>query len=87
MARVTVEDCVDAVESRFNLVLIASERVKQLKDNPRGVKIETSGKESLDVTALREIADGKTDAGVFKDTASLLDKDILLPNLNFDDGD
>jgi len=56
MARVTVEDCLDNVENRFDLVMVATRRARQL----------TNGKEALvdiendkpTVVALREIAEG-----------------------------
>jgi len=57
MARVTVEDCLDKVENRFLLVMLASKRVKQLY---KGVKplVESRNNRQV-VTALREIAAGK----------------------------
>jgi DNA-directed RNA polymerase subunit omega len=57
MARVTVEDCLDKVENRFLLVMLASKRVKQLY---KGAKPLVESKNNrLVVTALREIAAGK----------------------------
>ncbi|HEY3308549.1 MAG TPA: DNA-directed RNA polymerase subunit omega [Desulfuromonadaceae bacterium] len=57
MARVTVEDCLDKVENRFLLVMLASKRVKQLY---KGVKPMIDPKNNrLVVTALREIAASK----------------------------
>jgi DNA-directed RNA polymerase subunit omega len=57
MARITVEDCLEAVPNRFSLVLVAAERTKQLLKgaNPL-VTNEDENKEV--VTALREIAAG-----------------------------
>ena len=57
MARVTVEDCLEQVENRFALVLLAAQRTRQLMkgDEP---KLESSGDNKEAVTALREIADG-----------------------------
>lgn len=54
MARITVEDCMDTVENRFELVHLAAKRSKQLI---KGAKpfLRSSNKEI--VTALREIAD------------------------------
>ncbi len=57
MARVTVEDCLENVANRFELVMVASKRARQ---------IATGGKEPLvdeesdkpTVIALREIAEG-----------------------------
>lgn len=55
MARVTVEDCLEKVPNRFALVILASERARQLA---RGgdPTIECDNKPA--VTALREIARG-----------------------------
>ena len=56
MARITVEDCLEKVENRFSLVLLAADRTKQLlKGSERLLK--TDNKDG--VTALREIAAGK----------------------------
>jgi DNA-directed RNA polymerase subunit omega len=54
MARITVEDCMDTVENRFELVHLASKRSKQLIKGAKPL-IRSSNKEI--VTALREIAD------------------------------
>ena len=59
MARVTVEDCLEKVPSRFELVLLASRRAKQLLKGSRPL-IDSSNKEV--VSALREIAAGKVTA-------------------------
>ncbi len=57
MARVTVEDCLERVDNRFMLVMMASKRVKQLY---KGAKPMVATKNNrLVVTALREIAAGK----------------------------
>jgi len=55
MARVTVEDCIEKVSNRFELVHVASKRTKQLKRGGRPL-VECENKEV--VTALREIAQG-----------------------------
>lgn len=58
MARVTVEDCLEQLPNRFSLVLVASERTRQLlKGNQALVDNEQSNKEA--VLALREIAANK----------------------------
>ena len=54
MARITVEDCMDKVENRFELVHLASKRAKQLI---KGSKPLTRSSNREIVTALREIAD------------------------------
>lgn len=60
MARVTVEDCLEKVDNRFMLVMMASKRVKQLY---KGAKPLIDPKNNRHVvTALREIAAGKFSA-------------------------
>lgn len=56
MARITVEDCLDKVPNRFQLVLLAARRAKQLLKGARPL-VESDNKEV--VSALREIAAGK----------------------------
>jgi len=56
MARITIEDCLDKVESRFELVHLTIRRAKQLNDGAKPV-VKCKNKEI--VTALREIAAGK----------------------------
>jgi len=55
MARVTVEDCLEHVENRFELVHLAAQRTKQIC---RGSKSLVKCKNRESVCSLREIADG-----------------------------
>ena len=55
MARVTVEDCVDKVENRFELVLLASHRARQIAQGQQ-ITIDRDNDKNP-VVALREIAD------------------------------
>ena len=76
MARVTVEDCLENVENRFKLVLLASKRARQLSKGadefiPRGRDKDT-------VLALREIAEGH----VTEDNIDLLHQTGELPETN-----
>lgn len=64
MARVTVEDCLDNVSNRFELVLIASKRARQLAREGADPLVPPEGDKAT-VIALREIA------------AKLIDKSIL----------
>lgn len=59
MARVTVEDCLKNVKNRFELVLLASKRARQLMRGQEA-KVEWDNDKST-VVALREIAAGFTD--------------------------
>lgn len=56
MARITVEDCLDNVPNRFELVLLAAKRAKQLLKGARPL-VESDNKEI--VTSLREVAANK----------------------------
>jgi len=55
MARVTVEDCIDKVDNRFELVLLASHRARQLSQGGQ-ITIDRDNDKNP-VVALREIAD------------------------------
>ena len=56
MARITVEDCLEKVPSRFELVMLAAKRTRQLLKGAKPL-IESDNRDV--VTALREIAAGK----------------------------
>ena len=56
MARITVEDCLDQVPNRFELVLVSARRAKQLLKGARPL-VESENKEV--VIALREVAAGE----------------------------
>ena len=58
MARVTVEDCLEKVDNRFLLVMLAAKRVKQLYKGAKP-QIENKGGNKNVVMSLREIAAGK----------------------------
>ncbi len=56
MARITVEDCLKRVESRFELVILAARRAKMIM---KGAKPLVEADNRPIVTALREVAVGK----------------------------
>jgi DNA-directed RNA polymerase subunit omega len=56
MARITVEDCLEKVPSRFSLVHLASQRARQLI---KGANALVESENEAIVTALREIAAGE----------------------------
>ena len=70
MARVTVEDCIDKVDSPYELVLVAKERATQLNSGVEPSLDRDNDKNT--VVALREIAEDKikvpdlTDAAIYK---------------------
>lgn len=59
MARVTVEDCIDKVENRFDLVLLASHRARLVSSGAQ-IAVERDNDKNP-VVALREIADETID--------------------------
>ena len=65
MARLTVEDCLDNVENRFELVLVASKRARQLSMGAEAlVELEN---DKPTVLALREIAENKINKAVLEE--------------------
>jgi DNA-directed RNA polymerase subunit omega len=65
MARVTVEDCIDKVENRFELVLLASHRARNIASGSTILVPRDNDKNP--VVALREIADEKIAPGDLKE--------------------
>jgi DNA-directed RNA polymerase subunit omega len=66
MARVTVEDCIDKVENRFDLVLLASHRARMISSGTQ-ITVDRDNDKNP-VVALREIAETKLDQTVLKDS-------------------
>lgn len=65
MARLTVEDCLDHVDNRFELVLVAAKRARQLSMGAEPlVELEN---DKPTVLALREIAENKIDKSVLEE--------------------
>ncbi len=77
MARITVEDCMQHVENRFELVHLAAKRTKQLVKGARPL-VKSTNKEV--VTALREIAAGEI---YFEKKQTLEEKEIPYQLSNF----
>ena len=74
MARITVEDCLKNIPSRFDLILMASKRARQLSTTSRDPLVEwDNDKPTLD--ALREIEEGLIDRETLEKT---LEEDVLL---------
>lgn len=65
MARVTVEDCIDKVENRFELVLLASHRARMISSGSPLTLDRDNDKNP--VVALREIADVTVSTGDLKE--------------------
>lgn len=67
MARITVEDCLEHVENRFQLVLVAARRARQLASGAEPCVARENDKPT--VLALREIADGFVTSAILDDNA------------------
>jgi len=66
MARVTVEDCLSNVDNRFQLVLVATKRARQISLGSEPFVEEENDKPT--VIALREIADGLVTRDILNET-------------------
>ena len=67
MARITVEDCLEKIDSQYDLVLLAKERTAQLNAGQKALVSEDNDKNT--VIALREIGDGKISIKTIEDSA------------------
>ena len=67
MARITVEDCLEKINSQYDLVLIAKERTSQLNAGEKALVPENNDKNT--VLALREIGEGKISLKTIEDSA------------------
>jgi DNA-directed RNA polymerase subunit omega len=62
MARITVEDCLKNIDNRFEMVLTATKRARQIANGSEPLVEEQNDKPT--VIALREIAEGLVDASI-----------------------
>lgn len=63
MARITVEDCLDKVDNRFELVMVSSKRARQIQTGGRDPLVAPDNDKPT-VIALREIAEGHINASI-----------------------
>jgi len=81
MARVTVEDCLENVDNRFQLVLVATKRARQLMLGAEPTVARANDKTT--VIALREIAEGFVTSAILDETSppigEELDDDTINP--------
>lgn len=86
MARVTVEDCIDKVDNRFELVLLAGHRARMISQG-EAITVDRDNDKNP-VVALREIADETLSSGDLKeDLIHSLQKHVEVdePESNFND--
>ena len=75
MARITVEDCLENVDNRFELVMVSSKRARQLQIEGKDPMVSVDNDKPT-VIALREIADGLVDAEILVEKPSVELEDI-----------
>jgi|TARA_A100001011_G_scaffold107141_1_gene113581 DNA-directed RNA polymerase subunit omega len=80
MARITVEGCLDKVQSRFELILLAAGRARQLSTTSREPMVEWEDDKST-IVALREIEEGLITKEILDKT---LEEDLLLDEFAID---
>lgn len=74
MARITVEDCLEKIPSRFDLIIMASKRARQLATTSRDPLVDWDNDKPT-LVALREIEAGLLDKETLERT---LEEDVLL---------
>mgnify|MGYP001820341555 FL=1 len=83
MARVTVEDCLENVDNRFELVLVASKRARQVAMGAQPMLEEENDKPT--VIALREIAEDLVNAKILEEVEPVATEEELVEELSADD--
>ncbi len=73
MARITVEDCVERIGNRFELVLVATKRARQVARGASPLVEEENDKAT--VIALREIAGGLIDASILDEEPEVISEE------------
>ena len=77
MARVTVEDCLENVENRFELVMVSSKRARQIATEGKEPQVPLENDKPT-VLALREIAEGFVDASILDETKNHEEPEALV---------
>ena len=90
MARITVEDCLEKIDSQYDLVLLAKERTTQLNSGEKSLVPEENDKNT--VIALREIGDAKISIKTIEDSAinklrKIINEPAELEDLEIDQDD
>jgi len=77
MARVTVEDCLEHVDNRFELVMLSTKRARQLATGGKEPKVAWENDKPT-VVALREIASGLVDYDVIAQEEIVDDEPLFI---------
>lgn len=87
MARITVEDCLDHVDNRFELVLLGSKRARQLATGGKDAMVPEENDKPT-VIALREIELGLVDKAILNQPDEIMtpprSKIVIDPDLSLD---
>jgi DNA-directed RNA polymerase subunit omega len=78
MARITVEDCLENVDNRFELVMVSSKRARQLQIEGKDPHVAVDNDKPT-VIALREIAEGHVNAAILVEKPSIEIEEIVEP--------
>lgn len=84
MARITVEDCLDHVDNRFELVMLATRRARQMRTYGAEPLLPTENDKPT-VLALREIAEGLISNEMLDATEARTQDDDLEVSFGFGD--
>lgn len=82
MARITVEDCLDHVENRFELVIVGSKRARQIAVGGKTPLVPEENDKPT-VIALREIEEGLIDRTVLAEPDPEI-QPLMTPELNLE---
>ena len=82
MARITVEDCLDHVENRFELVLVGSKRARQMATGGKDPMVPEENDKPT-VIALREISQGLITSGILqeREETEFTEEDMVVDTL------
>ena len=84
MARVTVEDCLYAVDNRFELVLVAVKRARQIANGREPLVPWENDKPT--VVALREVAEGYIDESIMQEREHNFDELLEMETAGLQEG-
>ncbi|WP_045856099.1 DNA-directed RNA polymerase subunit omega [Teredinibacter purpureus] len=84
MARITVEDCLDHVDNRFELVIVGSKRARQLAVQGKEPLVAPENDKPT-VIALREIEEGLIDASILTQEDDDASDELILPETMLED--
>ena len=79
MARITVEDCLENVDNRFELVIVGSKRARQIAIGGKEPMVPQENDKPT-VLALREISEGLVDASILAEADVEVEEPVVVPD-------